>query len=143
MTIMVSVDQFRARLLDYLDAVGRGQVVEITSHDRAIARIMAVDHQPASAHLPPEIVEAAEITHQHERVLGGGADREKLAQRKIGVADPQGRPGDLVGRSVKQLFGQQRRAVDEQRDGGTETEDETAHAMMSRRWKWCGPSLPP
>ena len=47
MTIMVSVDQFKARLLDYLDEVGRGQVVEITSDDRAIARIMAVDHRPA------------------------------------------------------------------------------------------------
>ncbi len=75
MTIMVSVDQFRARLLDYLDAVGRGQVVEITSHDRAIARIMAVDHQPA--------VDLAELIRRGEIDWSGG----KPAGARVSLGD--------------------------------------------------------
>lgn len=42
MTILVSVDQLKARLSEYLEAASRGAIIEITAQDHAIARLVGI-----------------------------------------------------------------------------------------------------
>jgi hypothetical protein len=113
---------------------------------QALAEIgagIALDRDRAALHVAADEVQPrGRIANDYLAGIAGG-DGEHLAHRNAPVAARQLDLRDVAWRHVAQALRRQRREIDALARRRHQRENQGAHCMSFRRWKWNWPSLPP
>ena len=113
------------------------------AHPRADVRAGdAGDRQATAGHPGPQARDPTQIADDADVVRALARDREQLAQRRGTVAVPELEPLDLAAAQPGQPVGAQRLGEHGRRRRLAQRQRQR-HGTSSRRWKWCGPRLPP
>ena len=112
-------------------------------HPRADVRPRAAgDRQAAAGHPCSQARDAPRSPTTRTSSAPVAGEGEQLAQRRGTVAVPELEPLDLAAAEAGQPVGAQRLGEDRRRRRLAQCQGER-HGTSSRRWKWCGPRLPP
>ena len=129
-----------ARVAADLDAAAGHAEPDLVAHT-------ALHHHRAFGEAGAEPDDPAEVAGEVDGAVRRAGQLAHVAERQLAsTPDDHGTPGQLGRRERRPGSRQHRREIGGLRRG-SHPGDQTAHAagpaMIFRRWKWCGPSLPP